>query len=90
MLAELRQEREQVEEAIMTLERLAHGRGNAVGDHRVGCLRSRDEGGRLGVRTSRRKRETAFAFATKEESYSAFFLRRSDRGSDGKRMPASR
>ena len=57
---------------------------NAVGDHRLGCLRSRDEGGRLGVRTSRRKRETAFALATQEESYSAFFLRRSDRGSDGK------
>jgi len=31
MLAELRQEREQVEEAIMTLERLAHGRGKRRG-----------------------------------------------------------
>jgi len=31
MLGELRQEREQVEEAIMTLERLAHGRGERRG-----------------------------------------------------------
>ena len=31
MLAELRQEREQVEEAIMTLERLARGRGKRRG-----------------------------------------------------------
>jgi hypothetical protein len=31
MLAELRQEREQVEEAIVTLERLARGRGKRRG-----------------------------------------------------------
>ncbi len=31
MLAELRQEREQVEEAIITLERLARGRGRRRG-----------------------------------------------------------
>jgi hypothetical protein len=31
MLAELRQEREQIEEAIMTLERLARGRGRRRG-----------------------------------------------------------
>jgi len=31
MLAELRQEREQIEEAIMTLERLARGRGKRRG-----------------------------------------------------------
>jgi hypothetical protein len=31
MLAELRQEREQVEEAIMTLERVARGRGKRRG-----------------------------------------------------------
>ena len=31
MLADLRQEREQVEEAIMTLERLARGRGKRRG-----------------------------------------------------------
>lgn len=31
MLAELRQEREQVEEAILTLERLARGRGKRRG-----------------------------------------------------------
>lgn len=31
MLAELRQEREQVEEAIMTLERVAQGRGKRRG-----------------------------------------------------------
>lgn len=31
MLAELRQEREQVEEAIITLERLARGRGKRRG-----------------------------------------------------------
>ena len=31
MLAELRQEREQLEEAIMTLERLARGRGRRRG-----------------------------------------------------------
>jgi hypothetical protein len=31
MLADLRQEREQIEEAIMTLERLARGRGRRRG-----------------------------------------------------------
>jgi hypothetical protein len=31
MLTELRQEREQIEEAIMTLERLARGRGRRRG-----------------------------------------------------------
>jgi hypothetical protein len=31
MLADLRQEREQIEEAILTLERLAHGRGRRRG-----------------------------------------------------------
>lgn len=31
MLAELRQEREQIEEAIMTLERVARGRGRRRG-----------------------------------------------------------
>jgi hypothetical protein len=31
MLAELRQEREQIEEAILTLERLARGRGKRRG-----------------------------------------------------------
>ena len=31
MLADLRQEREQIEEAIMTLERLARGRGKRRG-----------------------------------------------------------
>jgi len=31
MLAELRQERDQLEEAIMTLERLARGRGRRRG-----------------------------------------------------------
>jgi hypothetical protein len=31
MLAELRQEREQIEEAILTLERLAQGRGRRRG-----------------------------------------------------------
>jgi hypothetical protein len=31
MLAELRQERESIEEAILTLERLAHGRGKRRG-----------------------------------------------------------
>lgn len=31
MLAELRQEREQIEEAILTLERLARGRGRRRG-----------------------------------------------------------
>lgn len=31
MLAELRLEREQIEEAILTLERLAHGRGRRRG-----------------------------------------------------------
>jgi hypothetical protein len=31
MLAELRQEREAIEEAILTLERLAHGRGKRRG-----------------------------------------------------------
>ncbi len=31
MLAELRQEREQIEEAVMTLERLARGRGRRRG-----------------------------------------------------------
>jgi hypothetical protein len=31
MLAELRQERQQIEEAIMTLERLARGRGRRRG-----------------------------------------------------------
>ncbi len=31
ILADLRQEREQIEEAIITLERLAHGRGRRRG-----------------------------------------------------------
>jgi hypothetical protein len=31
ILAELRQEREQIEEAILSLERLAHGRGRRRG-----------------------------------------------------------
>jgi|HubBroStandDraft_6_1064221.scaffolds.fasta_scaffold2411740_1 hypothetical protein len=31
ILAELREERDQVEEAILSLERLAHGRGRRVG-----------------------------------------------------------
>jgi hypothetical protein len=31
MLADLRREREQIEEAILTLERLAHGRGRRRG-----------------------------------------------------------
>jgi hypothetical protein len=44
MLADLRAEREQVEEAILMLERLARGRGNAVADHLLGCLRIKRRG----------------------------------------------
>ena len=35
MLADLRQEREQIEEAIVTLERLAEGRGRRRGRSRL-------------------------------------------------------
>jgi hypothetical protein len=36
MLAEMRQERVQIEEAIVVLERLARGQGNAAGAPRPG------------------------------------------------------
>jgi hypothetical protein len=37
MLADLKDEREQIEEAILTLERLAQGRGSAADARRCGC-----------------------------------------------------
>jgi hypothetical protein len=56
MLAELRSEQDQIEEAILVLERLARGRENSAGDHLLGCLRSRDVAVHRAARTSRSKR----------------------------------
>jgi hypothetical protein len=53
IVAELKAEREQIEEAIVSLERLARGRVRA--DRQTGWLtpRRRSEAGRQGARTNR-------------------------------------
>lgn len=56
MLADLRAEREQIEEAIMTLERLARDAAGAVVGRPPGCPISRDAAARRAARTARRAR----------------------------------
>ena len=46
MLAELRQEREQIEEAILTLERLARGQGKRRGRPPLWLTEARKRGGK--------------------------------------------
>jgi hypothetical protein len=57
MLSELRLEREHLEEAILTLERLARGRGKRRGRPPTWMTRARKRGRPLGSKNKRRKLE---------------------------------
>jgi hypothetical protein len=57
MLAELRSERQAIEEAILVIERLAAGRGKRRAVvHQRGCQRSKDAAGRRVVKTNPKRK----------------------------------
>jgi len=59
MLTELRQEREQIEEAIVTLERLARGRGRRRGRPPAWLAAIKRRGRPTGSRSSKSKESAA-------------------------------